>query len=259
MDGSKKSILVFDSGFGGLSVLKRLVRLMPKENWLYLGDSANAPYGVHTTEEIIDYTLSAIGSVFSENVKAIVIACNTATAAAEDALKAAYPGVPVIGIEPAAKAAAAENDRTLCLATASTLNSARFASQMKEIRKGAELYPVPAPKIVTYVEAGATEKDELREYLKELFSPYTSEKIDAVVLGCTHFPFAADVIEQAIGYSVKFYDAGSAVAEEVKSTLSQCGQLCDEGPGGSITMLNSTCDDEYLRNAWKIFGFDIPD
>lgn len=259
MNSSKKSVLVFDSGFGGLSVLKRLVRLMPKENWLYLGDSANAPYGVHTTEEIIDYTLSAVASVFSENVKAMVIACNTATAAAEDALKAAYPGIPVIGIEPAAKAAAAENARTLCLATASTLNSARFAAQMKEIREGAEVFPVPAPKIVTYVEAGATQKDELREYLKDLFAPYAAEKIDAVVLGCTHFPFAADVIEQALGYSVKFYDAGSAVAEKTRSVLSQLGRLCEDGAGGSITMLNSTCDDEYLRNAWKIFGLDIPD
>lgn len=259
MESSKKSILVFDSGFGGLSVLKRLVRLMPKENFLYLGDSANAPYGVHTTEEIIGYTLRAVASVYSDSVKAIVIACNTATAAAEDALKETYPDIPVIGIEPAAKAAAAENARTLCLATASTLNSARFAAQMKEIRSGAELYPVPAPKIVTYVEAGATEKEELREYLKNLFAPYTAEKIDAVVLGCTHFPFAADVIEQALGYGVKFYDAGSGVAERTKSVLSQLGRLCEEGKGGSITMLNSTCDDEYLRNAWKIFGFDIPD
>ena len=256
---SEKSVLVFDSGFGGLSVLKRLVMLMPRENYLYFGDSANAPYGVRETEEIVDLTLHAIGSVYSENVKAIVIACNTATAAAEEQVRKAFPKAAVIGIEPAAKEAAAENRRVLCLATASTLASERFRRQMESIPQGAEVFPVPAPNIVTYVEAGATAKDELCDYLKELFAPYTEEKIDAVVLGCTHFPFATDVIERALGYRVRFYDAGKTVAERTRQILSDRGELSTAAFGGSITMLNSTGDEEFFRNAWKIFGFGIPE
>ena len=143
-------IIVFDSGFGGISVLKQLISCMPAENYLYFGDSLHAPYGPRPAEEVRALTLAAIRSLLPEAPKAVVIACNTATATALDSVQELLPDLPVLGIRPALKQAeAAGCRRILSLATAGTLASPSYARQLKELRPETEVFSVAAPGIVT--------------------------------------------------------------------------------------------------------------
>lgn len=240
-------IAVFDSGVGGLSVLRHLRRLMPEERYLYFGDSANAPYGSRTTEEVRQLTLAAAEKLVTEYpIKALVIACNTATAAAVTDVRAKYPELIVIGIEPALKVAADNfpGGRIGVMATEVTLREEKFDTLLHRFEEDCIVTKIPAPGLVELVESGQADSAEAEELLKQLFVPYQG-KLDAVVLGCTHYPFAAKAISRVLGGNVVLLDGGDGTARETKRRLEEAG-LLRSGPG-EVVIENSANDPEMIR------------
>ena len=251
-----KPIIVFDSGFGGISVLKRLIEKMPNEDYLYYGDSANAPYGPRTTAEVQQLTLNAIAEA-SRGVepKAIVIACNTATGAAIAGLRKKYPEIPIIGMEPAIKPAALAHPggRILVMATPVTLTSEKFRNLMSLYTEKAEIIPVPCKQLARMIEAGILEGPELEEYLQETLAPHLFRPADAVVLGCTHYPFIRSVIARMAG-TENIYDGGAGTARETERRLREKGLLSGSTVPGSVTILNSEENEERIRFCQRLLA-----
>ena len=235
-------IAVFDSGLGGISVLRHLRRLMPGENFLYFGDSANAPYGTRPTGDVRRLTLAAAERLTTEYpIKALVVACNTATAAAIEDLRRVYPDLIVIGIEPALKLAADHypGGNIGVMATQVTLREEKFDTLLHRFDADCAVYKIPAPGLVELVEAGKAEAEETVEFLRELLTPYVG-KLNALVLGCTHYPFAAKAIAKVMGPNTVLLDGGEGTARETKRRLTAAG-LLREGTG-SLRWLNTSGD-----------------
>lgn len=169
-----RSIGIFDSGLGGISVLRDIVELMPDENYIYFGDSAYAPYGTKSTDEILDRSIHCTNFLLAKDVKAIVIACNTATSVAASTLRQQYPATPIIGIEPALKPAVLwkEHDKVAVMATPATLALPKFHELMKHYSKESDIYPVPCPGLADYVERGIFDGEEVTEFLRTLLAPF---------------------------------------------------------------------------------------
>ena len=237
-------IAVFDSGVGGISVLRHLVRIMPEERFLYFGDSANAPYGTRTKEEVKQLTFAAAEKLLARGIKALVVACNTATSAAIRDLRSAYPQLIIIGIEPALKLAADKfpGGHLGVMATPMTLREEKFSRLMERFRESCEIYKIPAPGLVELIESGRADSPEAEALLQDLFAPYP--KLDALVLGCTHYPFAAKAIGRVLGREVALLDGGDGTARETKRRLKEAGLL--RSGEGSVVMLNSKNDPELL-------------
>lgn len=233
-------IAVFDSGVGGISVLRELVRLMPQENYLYFGDSANAPYGTRPTEQVRKLTLAAADMLLGRGVKALVVACNTATAAAITQLRQAYPDTVIIGIEPALKVAADRfpAGRIGVMATQVTLREEKFAHQLERFPDVA-IELIPAPGLVELIEAGKADAPETQALLQTILAPYAG-RLDALVLGCTHYPFVKRAIRRILGDSTALLDGGEGTARHTRHCLEQAGLLSD-GPG-CIQIENSSHD-----------------
>ena len=210
MEKKRQPIGVFDSGAGGLSVLKELVRLMPEEDFIYYGDSLNAPYGVKPLEEVRQLTYACAEHLLERGVKEIIIACNTATSAACKIMRGMYPDLPLVGIEPAVKPAAQNHrgEKVAVMATPLTLHEEKFKQLVKRYENLATIIPVPCPDLVEYVEKGILEGPELEGYLKDVLKPCLQEGVKAVVLGCTHFPLVKAAIGKVVGESVRIYDGG---------------------------------------------------
>ena len=173
MEKKRQPIGVFDSGAGGLSVLKELVRLMPEEDFIYYGDSLNAPYGVKPLEEVRQLTYACAEHLLERGVKEIIIACNTATSAACKIMRGMYPDLPLVGIEPAVKPAAQNHrgEKVAVMATPLTLHEEKFKQLVKRYENLATIIPVPCPDLVEYVEKGILEGPELEGYLKDVLKP----------------------------------------------------------------------------------------
>lgn len=237
-------IAVFDSGVGGLSVLRELMRLMPGENYLYYGDSANAPYGKRSTGEVKKLTLDAAKMLLERGSKALVIACNTATAAAINDLRQVYPDTIIIGIEPALKVAADRfpGGSIGVMATPVTLREDKFNYQLQRF-PGVSVSTIPVPDLVALVEQGHTDDAAVEVLLRPVLSPYAG-KLDAVVLGCTHYPFAAKTIGKILGEHTAVLDGGEGTARETRRRLALAGLLNDGE--GSLQIENSTHDPEKI-------------
>ena len=247
MNEKKDYIAVFDSGVGGISVLRHLIRQMPGERFLYFGDSANAPYGCRPTEEVRELTLAAVGKLLSEYpLKALVIACNTATAAAVNDVRAAHPELIVVGIEPALKVAADHfpGGRVGVLATEVTLREEKFDTLLHRFDENVTIYKIPAPGLVELVEAGKVDSSETEALLKTVLGPYLGQ-LDAVVLGCTHYPFAKKAIRRVLGQDVVLLDGGVGTARETRRRL-ELADLLENGPG-EVTICNSSPGPDMLR------------
>lgn len=244
-------IAVFDSGLGGISVLRHLRREMPGERYLYFGDSANAPYGSRTTGEVRALTLAAVEKLRQEKpLKALVLACNTATAAAVGQLREIYPDLIVIGIEPALKVAADHfpGGRIGVMATEVTLREEKFDTLLHRF-PNCSVTKIPMPGLVELVEAGKADAPEMEVLLQKLLSPYLG-KLDAVVLGCTHYPLAAKAISRVLGENVVLLDGGEGTARETRRRLEKAG-LLEEGPG-ELIIENSSPDPERIGRAYAL-------
>ena len=239
---------VMDSGVGGISVLRELVALMPGEDYIYYGDSAHAPYGTKPAQELVDLTMKNASFLLEQGAKAIVIACNTATSVAAKILREKYPDIPIIGIEPALKPAvlAKENSRVLVMATIVTLEQKKFGDMMHLYEDDADIIKVPCPGLVELIEGGHLKDQVLIDYLEEKFSIFNKEEIDAVVLGCTHYPLIKNTLQGILPNTV-IYDGGLGTAKQTRRRLEECGLLSEKNVGGKVTFYNSLGTEEMLE------------
>lgn len=246
MDRKEDYIGVFDSGVGGASVLRQLLRELPGERYYYFGDSANAPYGTRPTEQVRQLTMAAAERMFSRvPCKALVVACNTATAAAVIQLREKYPDKIIIGIEPALKVAADHfpGGTVGVMATPVTLREEKFDTLLHRLDSGCRVVKIPAPGLVELVEAGKADSPETDALAESLLRGYVG-KLDALVLGCTHYPFASKAISRVLGEDVPLLDGGPGTARETRRRLAAAG-LLEEG-AGELILTNSREDPRYL-------------
>ena len=243
-------IAIFDSGVGGLSVLRELLQIMPNERYLYFGDSANAPYGSRPTEEVKALTLAAAEKLVARGIKALVIACNTATSAAVADLRQRYPQLIVVGIEPALKLAADTfpGGNIGIMATQVTLREKKFQALSQRVAQNCRLFPIPAPGLVELVESGKANSPEMDALMEQLLSPYRG-RLDALVLGCTHYPFAEQAIVKALPGTALF-QGGEGTALQTRRRLEQAGLLYD-GPG-ELTLENSLQSEQILAISYQL-------
>ena len=226
----------FDSGVGGVSVLHTARRILPNEHFLYYGDNGHAPYGPKPLEEIRRLSAESVGVLLDRGVKAVVIACNTATSAYAEILRAELE-LPVIGMEPALKPAqeARHGGEILVLATQATLTLPKFQRLMK--RYGDHVIPVVGRGLVELVEAGRADSPETEAALRELLGRYVGRSIDSVVLGCTHYPFLAGAIQRMFP-EAELFDGRTGTCMRLKHLL-EAGGLRSKGTEGSVEFLTS--------------------
>ena len=254
MEKSNKPIGFFDSGLGGLSVMKEALKIMPNENYIYLGDSINAPYGVKSVEEVKNLTFKAVEYLLDRGVKGIAIACNTATTAAVSALRIEYPDLPLVGIEPALKPAVEihKEGKILIMATSMTLNEEKFYRLMKKYEDIAEIVPLPCPGLMEFIEAGKLEGKEVETYLMDKLGIYKNDKISSIVLGCTHYPFIKSSLIKLLGEEVVIIDGGLGTAKELKRRLKE-KELLNKGINkGSIEIINTSNKKEVIDLSYEL-------
>ena len=246
-------IAVFDSGVGGISVLRELIRLMPDEHFIYFGDSKNAPYGTKKKEEVRELTINCAQKLFAQGAKGLVVACNTATSAAVRVLRETYPYIPIVGIEPALKPAALcmEHPRVLVMATPMTIHEEKFHVLMDKYKEKAQIIPLPCPGLMDFIERGDLDGEDLYRYLEDLLYSYRGNRIDAAVLGCTHYPFARKQIQQVLGDRVKIFDGGEGTAREMRRRLKESGLLLDIS-GKIPDARQQVCFENSLNDGKKI-------
>lgn len=220
---TKNPIGVMDSGVGGISVLKHIHALLPHEHLVYFADSAHAPYGNKSPEEIKERCFAVADFLIAQQVKALVVACNTATAAAITEMRAKY-NLPIIGMEPAVKpaAAASKNGVVGVLATVGTLKSAQFAALLESYGQHVKVVTQGCIGLVECIERGELNTENTKALLKEYCAPLLAAGADTVVLGCTHYPFVKHVIQDIVGDKICLIDTGAAVAKQVQYKLIEC-------------------------------------
>jgi glutamate racemase len=225
---------------------------MPGEKFLYLGDSVNAPYGKRTTDEVRKLTMDAAAMLMERGIKALVVACNTATAAAINELRAAYPDTIVIGIEPALKVAADRfpTGHIGVMATPVTLREEKFHQQLERF-PAVQVSLIPAPELVNLVETGHMDDHKTEQYLRTVLAPYEG-KLDAVVLGCTHFPFAVKTIGRLLGEKTVILDGGEGTARETYRRLQEADLL--EMGEGCVQIENSSGDPDKIALSMALLG-----
>lgn len=250
MHTKEEYIALFDSGVGGISVLRELVALLPQEKFLYFGDSANAPYGKKTTDEVRQLTLNAAQMLVDRGIKALVVACNTATAAAIGQLRQQYPDLIVVGIEPALKLAADRfpTGTVGIMATQVTLREEKLAGQLERFPQ-MNVVRIPAPGLVELIEQGKMCDPQTQQFLEDILLPYKG-KLDALVLGCTHYPFVKDAIANILGPETVLLDGGAGTARQTKRCLEQKGLLY-EGPG-CVQIENSSFDKNMVQLSYQL-------
>lgn len=237
---SDKSIGVFDSGIGGLSVLREIRALLPAETLVYVADTRYLPYGTKSPEFITLRALAISEFLLAQGAKAIVVACNTATAAAVATLRSRYTQ-PIIGMEPAVKPAVARSQggRVGVLATNSTLASEKFARLVERYATHADVSVQPCPGLVDLVESGDVSSAAAYELVTRYVAPLVQQGCDTLVLGCTHFSFLAPLIQHVAGPMVAVMDSGAAVAREVKRRLEDNQALATPPTSGVVTYYTS--------------------
>ena len=215
-----QSIGIFDSGIGGTSIWKEITSLLPHENTIYLSDSKNAPYGEKSTEKIIEFSIKNTELLLEKGCKLIVVACNTATTNAIEILREKYD-VPFIGIEPAIKPAALQTQTNSIgiLATKGTLSSSLFSETSEKFTSDVKVIEQEGKGIVKLIESGKLVSDEMTLLLHKYLNPMLEEKIDYLVLGCTHYPYLIPQIQKIVGENVKIIDSGLAVAKQTNAIL----------------------------------------
>ncbi|MBD5626562.1 MAG: glutamate racemase [Desulfovibrio sp.] len=255
-------IALFDSGVGGLTVFKALARRLPAENLLYLGDTARLPYGTKGRETIIQYTLLAARALVERGVKMLVVACNTATAAALPTLRREFAPLPVVGVvEPGAAAAAraSVNGEIVVIATEATIAGGAYQEAIERIRPGARVRGQACTLFVPMAEEGWMEgplvEGVARRYLDGLFTAdEAAHRPDTLVLGCTHFPLLLSALHNVVGPGVTIVDSAATTAESVEGELRARG-LLNPGTGpGAWRFLTTDNPDRFARTGGLFLG-----
>jgi glutamate racemase len=243
----RANILVFDSGVGGVSVLRHLRRMLPQENFLYYGDDANAPYGAKTTRQVQELTMAVIENLLSRGpAKALVVACNTATSAAIGQLRQKYPDLIVVGIEPALKPAADRfpGGHIGIMATRVTLREKKLKDLMARYGENCTISCIPAPGLVELVEQGLGNTAQAEALLRPILEPYR-DKLDALVLGCTHYPFAEAAITRILGERTLLLDGGEGTARQTRRRLAEAGLLYEGEEPGTVRIEHSGSAEKF--------------
>src|SRR5579883_83279 len=254
---------VFDSGAGGLTILSALLKELPHERFIYLGDTAHCPYGVRSDEEITELTSAACRFLIAQGVKLIVIACNTASQAALSTLRATFPDLTFVGVVPAVKPAArlTRKGRIGIAATNQAAKATYLRQLIDEFAGGIAAFAVGCPDLVTLVEHGRFDGPEVEETVRRSLQPVLAEDIDVLVLGCTHFPALQTVIERVAGPKVQVIDSGKAIARRTRSVLQTEGMLApatlrDQG-GGELEVWCSGDPEAFSPVATHILGLPV--
>ena len=268
-----RPIGVFDSGFGGVSVLAAATQVLPQEDFIFFGDNLHAPYGDRTPQEVLRYTHESIDTLVSLGCKAIVIACNTATSAAGATLRAEL-SLPIIGMEPALKPAALlpQDGRVIVMATAMTLALEKFHNLMQLY--GQDALPVPCPGLVELVEMGETNGPRIQARLEALLAPCLNEPVKAVVLGCTHYIFLRRALTDFLPKGVALVDGNLGTVRQLQKQLARHGLLkrepvAPDGPDataanvppipGTLTFLSSSPDAAIPQRMRTLFAAALAD
>lgn len=217
------AIGVFDSGLGGISVLQAIRRLLPAESLIYIADSAHVPYGEKTPEFIVQRSVAISEFLLAQPVKAIVVACNTATAAAVGELRQRWPDMLIVGMEPAVKPAvlASQSGKVGVLATTGTLRSARFAALLERFASDVQVITQPCPGLVELIEAGELDSALTQTLLSSYVKPLLEAGCDTLILGCTHYPLLKPMLQRMVPEYVQLIDTGEAVARRLQSELAK--------------------------------------
>jgi glutamate racemase len=231
----------FDSGVGGLSVLRAARRILPGENLLYFADSAHCPYGGKSREFVRGRALALTGFFLDLGVKAVVVACNSASEAALEFLRLAFPGLEIVGIEPAVKLASSlsRNKKIGILGTSLTLNGRRFSRLLENFSRGVEVYTQPVAGLVELIEAGRGDDAQTAAVIEKNLRPLLARGIDTLVLGCTHYPLVSKRIAAICGRGVEVIDTGEAVARQLRRRLESSGRLNPGRGAGRIEYFSS--------------------
>jgi glutamate racemase len=238
---SSASIGIFDSGIGGLSVLREIRRQLPGEKLLFLADQAHVPYGPRPLEEVRGFAEAISAYLISQGVKLIVVACNAASAAALHHLRQVFPQIPFVGMEPAVKPAAEHTQSGVVgvLATPATFQGALYASVLERFAGGVTVLQDTCPGLVAQIEAGKIHSPETRRILEQALQPMLASGIDTVVLGCTHYPFVIPIIQEIVGEFVRVIDPAPAVARQVARVLRTNHLINDNNASGTVRYLTT--------------------
>jgi glutamate racemase len=238
---SNSPIGIFDSGVGGISVLRAVREQMPEESIIYFGDQGHVPYGSRSMEQIQSFSEVITRILLKQGAKIIVVACNTASAAALKYLREKFPDVQFVGMEPAVKPAAerTQTGKVGVLATPATFQGALYASVVERFANGVELFQDTCPGLVQQIEQGNLDGDETRRILKDALQPMLEKNIDTVVLGCTHYPFVIPLIQQIVGQNIRVIDPAPAVAKQIGRLLEAKGMRNKLGAEGHVKFFTS--------------------
>lgn len=249
-----RPIGIFDSGIGGLTVLHAIQEALPSERFLYFGDTAHMPYGPRSLAEVREFSMAISRALIGKDCKLVVIACNTASAAALARVREVFPSVPFVGMEPAVKPAV-EHTRTGTvgvIATVATFQSELYASIVERFAKEVEVLHQPCPGLVKQIEAGEFDTPRTEAMLRGWLEPMLERNIDALVLGCTHYPIVRPLIERIVGPQVRVIDPAPAIARQVKRLLDETDRAAPEGASGGTTIWTSGNPDEFATMMERI-------
>jgi glutamate racemase len=232
---------IFDSGVGGISVLRAIREQMPEESVLYFGDQEHIPYGTRPMKQIRDFSDTIARFLLEQGAKIIVVACNTASAAALKYLRQKFPNVQFVGMEPAIKPAAehTHTGKVGVLATPATFQGALYASVVERFSNGVELFQNTCNGLVQQIEQGNLRGEETRQILENALQPMLEKNIDTVVLGCTHYPFVIPLIQDIVGENVRVIDPAPAIAKQTARLLEARGLRNNSASKGKIKLYTS--------------------
>ncbi|MCO5216988.1 MAG: glutamate racemase [Thermomicrobiales bacterium] len=251
---------IFDSGIGGLSVWREIAAMIPAEQVRYIADSAFVPYGVRPPEEIRARSIAVAGFLIEHGVKLVVVACNTASAVAIDELRATFPQMQFVGLEPAVKPAVGMTmtGRVGVLATPRTVSGDRLRVLIEHWSDGVQVHTIAGNGMVELVEAGALGGEEVDRVIGPILDPLLAQDTDVLVLGCTHYPFLRDAIQTYVGTGVRVIDSGNAVARRTLSLLQHGHMLHERGKPGSIELFTTGDANDATRVVELITGRAMP-
>lgn len=256
---SQNPIGVFDSGLGGLTVVKAIRNVLPNESIIYFGDTARVPYGNKSPELIKEYSLQITEFLLEHNTKIIVVACNTATALAIDILQEKLD-IPIIGVvKPGVDSALkfTQNNRVGVIGTISTISSGVYETELKSDNNSLKVTSTPCPLFVPLAEEGWLNESVTKQIAEKYLEPINKANVDTLILGCTHYPLLKEVIQEVVSTEIKLVDSAQAMAYETKKSLMNYGLLSEQNNKGALKLFVSDLPARFETIASRFLGEKI--
>lgn len=258
MSKNRSAIGIFDSGLGGLTVVKQIMRILPHENIIYLGDTARVPYGPRSSEIIKKFSEENTKFLLGKKVKCIVIACNTSSAVAGDHLKRKFSNIPVFEvIDPAAKEAAAQGKRVGVIGTRATIGSGAYEKHINSYSRTAKVFNADCPLLVPFIEEGEVSGKAIEEVSRNYLKDIKARNIDTLILGCTHYPIIINIIAKQFGKKLRIVDPGVSVAKEISVFLNANKMLNSQKSKGLNKYFVTDLTERFVKVAEMFLGHKI--